>query len=70
MMDLVETIKAESRYYEKEDPMVGQSDIFGNIITHKGTHSRRRRIKKDRGHLQEIENQKENDIDNQNINSS
>lgn len=70
MMDLVETIKAESRYYEKEDPMVGQSDIFGNIITHKGTHSRRRRIKKDRGHLREIENQKENDIDNQNINSS
>jgi len=70
MMDLVETIKAESRYYEKEDPMVGQSDIFGNIITHKGTHSRQRRIKKDRGHLQEIENQKENVIDNQNINSS
>lgn len=33
MLDLVNTVKAKYRYYVKEDPMVGQQDIFGNVIS-------------------------------------
>jgi len=70
MLDLVETVKAEKRYFQKEDPMVGQRDIFGNIITPKRLRNRPKRTKKEGGHPKNIENQNETAIEIQNVNSS
>lgn len=70
MLDLVETVKAEHKYYEKEDPMVGQQDVFGNIKTPRKVRKRPKREKDTGGHFPKIENQQENTSDNQIVNSS
>lgn len=70
MLDLVETVKAENKYYEREDPMAGQPDIFGNISTPRKVRKRPKNKTNTRGHLQKTENQQENTTDNLFVNSS
>ncbi|MBK9255106.1 MAG: hypothetical protein IPM42_06420 [Saprospiraceae bacterium] len=45
MLDLVETVKAKNKYYEKEDPLVGQQDIFGNTLTSRRIRKRQKKKK-------------------------
>lgn len=70
MLDLVETVKAEYKYYQKEDPMVGQHDIFGNVITPRKVRERPKKKEDAGGHLPKTENQQEKITDNQPVNSS
>ncbi len=70
MLDLVETVKAENKYYDKENPMVGQQDIFGNVISPKKVRKRPKKKEEPGGHLPKTKNQQENTTDNQVVNSS
>jgi hypothetical protein len=70
MLDLVETVKAENRNYEKEDPNSGQPDLFGNVANQKKVRKRPSRKEKEEGHFKNVENQQENMSDNQRINST
>lgn len=70
MLDLVEIVKAEYKYYEKEDPMVGQKDIFGNVITQRKVRKRPQKKEKAGGPLPKSENKQGNTTDNHLVNSS
>jgi hypothetical protein len=70
MLDLVETVKAVNKYYEKENPLVGQQDIFGNILTPRRIRKRPQKKEDTEGHIQKSDEKKENAIDNQFVNSS
>jgi hypothetical protein len=70
MLDLVEVVKAEHKYYEKEDPMAGQVDIFGNTVARKKVRKRPQKKEKAEGQLQKPENKQENTTENQFVNSS
>lgn len=70
MLDLVETVQAKNKYYEKEDPLVGQQDIFGNTLTSRRIRKRQKKKENTRGHLQKSDENKKNTIDNQIVNSS
>jgi hypothetical protein len=48
---LVETVKAEYKYYEKEDPQIGQQDIFGNLITQRKVRKRPKKKEDTGDHL-------------------
>lgn len=70
MLYLVETVNAEYRYYDKRDQMVGQQDIFGNVISPKKVRTRPSKKEMTGGHLPKSEIQQENTTDNQIVNSS
>lgn len=70
MLDLVDTVKAEYKYYTKEDPMVGQQDIFGNVLTPRKVRKRPKKKEKAEGHLQKVKYQQGNTTDNQIVNST
>jgi hypothetical protein len=51
MLSLKELVKGESRYYKRENPMAGQSDLFGNIVPERKTRKRKPPQKSIRGQL-------------------
>lgn len=68
MLDVKVLIKGEFQHYKKENPMVGQADIFGNIIE-KIKVRKRRPPKKDGGHLLKLEENPNMTTDNQLVKS-
>jgi hypothetical protein len=62
MLYIKELVKGEHRYYKKEDPMAGQTDLFGNKVPRRKIRRVGQSNKSDRGH------QKQTDAD-ENLNT-
>lgn len=69
MLCVKELIKAEHRYVAKEDPLAGQTDLFGHTRPKRKERKRRPVLKKDGGELLEIINQHKLTSVNQALNS-
>ena len=59
MLDIKELVRAQHRYYKKENPLAGHPDLFGNIIP-------KRKIRKRRPPKNKLGGQLNNDIKIQN----
>jgi len=69
MLCMKELIKGEHRYYQKENPMAGQPDLFGNIIPKRKERKRRPPKQKKGGELSNSEKSENNVIESQIIRS-
>jgi hypothetical protein len=70
MLSVKEIIKGEHRYYKKENPMAGKTDIFGNKIPKRKERKRRPPKTKKGGELQKTEKTENNTAVNQTNNTS
>lgn len=70
MLDMIDTVKAENRYYKNEDPRAGQPDLFGNVVQKRKMRQPKISATSSRGQLQNNQKMKKNTSKNQTVNSS
>ena len=66
-LDLKELVKGEHRHYKKDNPLAGQTDLFGNIIPKRKERKRIPPTKSKGGQLLQINDNKNDPIEIQNV---